>query len=251
MTSTAIDRAAPLPLYFQLKQQLVGEIRDHGLAPGDRLPSESAIERRYGVSRTTIRQALNELVIEGVVERVQGKGTFVAAPKITHVPLLTSFTENMRSQGYVPSRRVLVSVVAEAPPDVAAKLSLERSGERCRFLRRLLLADDEVVGVAETWLPVSVLGPHDEFFDPVQLEQGSLYDLLQGPDIGLVLHRGVETVKPRVADAQYASLLQCGEHASVLVVDRLTYTPEERPVEATRMVFAGSRYEYKAEMFRP
>lgn len=251
MMNLGLDRDGPLPLYFQLKQAILREIRRNGLAPGDRLPTEAVIEATYGVSRSTIRQALNELVAEGVVERIQGKGTFVATPKITHVPLLTSFTENMRNQGFVPSRRVLISETREAPAEIAAKLRLHDGTKRCRFLRRQLLADDQFVGVADTWLPVAVLGAHDELFDPALLEQGSLYDLLQGPEIGLALHRGVETVTPLLADAELAALLACPEGSPVLVVDRLTYSPDERPVEATRMVFDGARYEYRVQMFKP
>lgn len=246
-----VDRRAPLPLYHQLKQALVDDIERRGLTAGDRLPTEAEIERRYRVSRSTIRQALRDLVVEGVVERIQGKGTFVAGGHLTHVPLLTSFTENMRAQGHTPSRRVLESRVAVPPPGVATVLGLEADGQRCRFLRRLLSADGQPVGVAETWLPVAVLGAHDDLFDPARLESGSLYDLLQSPPIGLVLHRGVETVRSGLADADHARLLGCEPGAAVLVVDRLTHTPQDRPVEATRMVFAGGRYEYRVEMFRP
>jgi GntR family transcriptional regulator len=245
-----LDRRGPLPLYFQLKHSLLREIHDNGLGPGNRLPSEAQIESRYGVSRTTIRQALNELAVEGVIERTQGKGTFVASPNITHLPLLTSFTENMLSQGYEPSRRVLVSMVADPPEDIAYRLQLA-ARRRCRFLRRLLLADQEIVGLAETWLPLDILGSREELFDASRLEQGSLYDLLQGPDIKLDLHRGVEKVYPAVASNQYAAFLECSPESPVLVVDRLTYTSEQRPVEATHMVFDGSRYEYSVEMFRP
>lgn len=245
-----LDRRGPLPLYFQLKHSILREIHDNGLGPGNRLPSEAQIESRYGVSRTTIRQALNELVVEGVIERTQGKGTFVASPNITHLPLLTSFTENMLSQGYEPSRRVLVSMVADPPEDIASRLQLA-ARRRCRFLRRLLLADQEIVGLAETWLPLDILGSREELFDASRLEEGSLYDLLQGPDIRLDLHRGVEKVHPAVASSQYADFLQCSAESPVLVVDRLTFTSEQRPVEATRMIFAGNRYEYTVEMFRP
>ena len=141
-----LSRGAPLPLYFQLREELLEEIRKKGLKPGDRLPTEAALERRYRVSATTIRRALNDLAAEGLVRRIQGKGTFVGTPKIHHEPLLRSFTELLLSQGYMPEHRLLESSVEPAPIDVAGDLGIEE-GASCRYLRRLHLADGEPIGV--------------------------------------------------------------------------------------------------------
>lgn len=245
-----VDRSAPLPLYHQLKQALMGEIRGDQLRPGDQLPTEAAIEERYGVSRSTIRQALNELVLEGHVERIQGKGTFVAPKRITHLPYLTSFSENMRSQGYTPSRRVVHRRTEDPPADVAAKLETEQPGE-CLYLQRTLFADGEPIGVADTWLPVQVLGGSADALDVERLERFSLYGLLQAPPIELDLHHGVELITPAVADAEHARLLEMPEGTPVLVVDRVSRDAAERVVESTRMVFDGNRYAYRVEMSRP
>jgi GntR family transcriptional regulator len=245
-----LDRRAPLPLYFQLREALLGDIRDRGLRPGDRLPTEAELERRYGVSRSTIRQAMNELAAEGLIQRVQGKGTFLGSPKIQHVPVLTSYSELLRSQGYRPSHRLLASATRPAPPEVAESLRVDE-GEPCRFLRRLFLADDDPVGLAETWLPQEVLGEHDALFERGAIEHGSLYELLQAEPISLRLHRAVETINPGVAEADEAALLACEAGSPLLVIHRVTYTPEERSIEWTRLLFAGGRYEYRVEMQRP
>src|SRR5947199_363357 len=139
-----LDRNNPVPLYYQLRQALLEEIRRNDLKAGDQLPTELDIERRFQVSKSTIRQAISDLVADGIVERIQGKGTFVAAPKIRHIPMLTSFKENMLSQGYAPSHRTLTSYATDAPEEVATRLEVTE-GTRCRFLRRLLLADGEVI----------------------------------------------------------------------------------------------------------
>lgn len=246
----ALDRDAPLPLYFQLREALLRDMRERGLRPGDRLPTEAEIERRYRVSRATIRQALAELAAEGVIRRVQGLGTFVAVPKIRHVPLLTSFSELVASQGFVPSHRLLASTAADAPPEVAAELGLEGDG-RCRCLRRLLLADDRVVGLAETWLPGRVVGEHEDRLERDRLGDGSLYELLQSPPFGLDLDHAVETISPSVAAQADAALLGCEVGSPVLVVRRVTFTPDDRPVESTRLLFVGDRYEYRVELLRP
>jgi GntR family transcriptional regulator len=248
--SAPLNRRDPLPLYFQLREAILREMEDGGLRAGDRLPTEAALQHRYGVSRSTIRQALAELAAEGVIRTVHGVGTFVAESKIRHVPLLTSFTELVSSQGFEPSHQVLDSVVVGAPPDVAVELGVE-PGTACRFLRRLLLADGAAVGVAETWLPHAVVGAHEELFEQDRLGRGSLYAVLQAPPVGLQLHRAVESISPRVADADAAGLLGCEEGSPVLSIKRVTFTPEDRVVEATHLVFAGDRYEYRVELHRP
>lgn len=246
-----LDSRAALPLYAQLQEAIQAEIAESGLRAGDKLPTESELEERYGVSRTTIRQALQGLVNDGVIERRQGKGTFVAGPRISHVPLLTSFTENMRGQGYEPSRRVIESATKQADEHLSDVLKLGPAQRGCRYLRRLLLADGRVVGISVTWLPVHVLGEHDELFEPSTLEQGSLYDLLQRPPFDLVLHSGVETVTPGVATSDDATYLECEVGDPILVVDRVSLDDRSRPVEATQMRFHGTRYQYRVEVARP
>lgn len=245
-----LDRTAPLPLYAQLRDALLQEVREGGLQPGDRFPTEAEIQERYRVSRATVRQALADLESAGVVRRVQGLGSFVAAPKIRHVPQLTSFSELAASQGFEPSHRVLASSLEAAPADVAGELGLE-AGAPCRFLRRLLLADGDAVGLAETWLPAAALNGHDELFEPGRLDEGSLYEMLRSAPVGLALDHAAETVSAGVADAASAALLGCEEGTPVLLIRRLTFTPDERPVESTRLVFVGDRYEYRVELQRP
>jgi GntR family transcriptional regulator len=245
-----LDREAPLPLYAQLKDALLREIREGGLQPGDRFPSEATIQERYRVSRATVRQALADLEAGGVIRKVQGLGSFVAAPKIRHVPLLASFSELAASQGFAPSHRVLSSRVEDVPGAAADDLGLA-AGTRCRFLRRLFLADESVVGLAETWLPVSALRGHDSLLDRDRLDDGSMYEVLQGEPIGLVLDHAVETISPGAADAASAELLGCEPGSPVLLIRRLTFLPDGRVVESTRLVFVGDRYEYRVELERP
>ena len=245
-----LDREAPLPLYAQLKDALLREIREGGFEPGDRFPTEAAIRDRYGVSRATVRQALRDLEESGVIRKVQGLGTFVAVPKIRHIPLLTSFAELAASQGFRPSHRVLSSAVDGAPADVAGELGIPE-GTHCRHLRRLFLADGETVGLAETWLPVDALGGHDLLLERSRLNGGSMYEVLRREPIGLVLDHASETISPGVADAGSASLLGCDPGTPVLLIRRLTFTPEGRAVESTRLVFVGERYEYRVELQLP
>lgn len=246
--SWRIARDLPYPLYYQLKQSLLHTIRSQQLRPGDRLPTESEIEAEFRVSRSTIRQALSQLVAEGVVERIQGKGTFVATPQIRHVPRLTSFAENMRAQGYAPTRRVLDSSERPAAAAVAELLEI-REGDRCRYLKRLLLADARPVGIAQSWIPIAPLTGHEQVFD--RLGEGSLYECLQGPPLSLVLHRGIENITAELLDESDAELLGSLPETPALMVSRISWIAGGRPIEWTKMTFAGSRYEYQVELGRP
>lgn len=244
-----VDRRSHLPLYVQLEQALLNMIGTQGLLPGDRLPTEAEIATTYAVSRQTIRQALSRLVADGHVERVQGLGSFVAKPRPTHQSLLTSFTENMTAQGYIPQRRLLRSETVQTPSALREEPGF--SAEHCQFVLRLLLADLRPIGVSQTWLPVDALGGRLDLFTPEVLESGSLYELLQGPDIRLQLHRGTETVRAELATDEQAQLLECPPSAPTLVVRRSSRTRTGRAVEWTVMTFAADRYEYSVELLRP
>lgn len=238
-----------MPLYAQLERALVTDMDARGLKPGDRLPTEAVISETYAVSRATVRQALMRLVTDGRVERVQGLGSFVARPRPTHQPLLTSFTENMRAQGFRPRRQVLVSETVSTPDEQVGLFGDQTP--QCQYICRILLADDEPVGISNTWLPLEVLGDRLDLFTPAALESGSLYDLLQGPDIRIQLHRGTETIRAGQATEEQANLLQCPLGGPTLIVRRATYSHEDRPIESTVMTFAADRYEYRVNLFPP
>src|SRR5690349_19645318 len=118
--------AGPTPLYDQLKEILRQEIAKGAYRPEEQLPSETQLVQRYNISRTTVRQALNDLVNEGILYRRQGKGTFVAPPKIEQeLVRLTDFVEDMAQAGLNPSSKVISLTEEAASPEVAATLGLE------------------------------------------------------------------------------------------------------------------------------
>lgn len=244
--TAVVSRTDPLPLYIQLENALLERIRTQGLEPGDRLPTEAEIEAEYLVSRATIRTALNRLVAAGQVERVQGLGSFVARPRPMHQTLLNSFTENMRAQGFRPHRRLLRSSVVE--PDDVVRSALRLARGDCQCVERLLLADDQPIAIARTWLPVEALKGRLELFSPDALVSTSLYELLQGPPIGLRLVGGVETIRASLVARAQARLLECRTGSAALEVRRTAFGPGGRPVEYSVMTFAADRYEYHVEL---
>lgn len=244
------DRRTAVPLWVQLREELRAEIERQGLRPGDRLPTEAELEERYGVSRSTIRQAVGELEAEGLLERVQGRGTFVATSRIRHLPVLTSFSELLRSQGHRPSHRLMVHRVEAAPVEAVQALGLADSAP-CRFYERILIADDQPVGVSRSWLPLEVLGSHD---GPIVsgIEAGrSLYALLTECSAELVPAHGAETIRPALADATASRLLGCEPGTALLHIRRTTWTAADRPLEWTELVFVPGRYEYRVELQSP
>lgn len=247
MTSL-LDRTASEPLHIQLKRAVLGEIREGRMHPGDRLPSEQELEDRYGVSRTTIRQAVASLATDGIVARIQGKGTFLQDPEVSHVPRLTSFTQNMLAQGHVPSKELLESARVAAPLTPAIASADDAYGGQCRYLRRLLLADGRPIGVADTWLPLVALKGHDEPLEGDRLREQSLYHVLEAPPILLQMRRGVELVYASPAEPALAHLLRAPVDSPLLVAERSTYTGEGAPAEFTRMSFAANRYVYRVEL---
>ena len=144
------------PLYSRVETVIAGEIADGVLRVGDQLPTEDALIARFEVSRITVRRAIQNLVSRGLVEIRRGKGTFVAAPKITHdLTELTGFVEDMHAIGRKPTARVLGREIVPADATVATQLALTR-GERVVRIRRVRLADGIPLSFDETFLPVEI-----------------------------------------------------------------------------------------------
>lgn len=244
-----MQRRAHEPLYHQLKRALLEQVDQDGLLPGDRFPSEAEIEAKYRVSRSTVRQAVQHLVLEGRLQRIQGKGTFLADVGLIHTTFLTSFTENMQEQGHEPSREVLEVETQPMPPRVARELGLAEGSDRldALYLLRVLLVDGQPVGLAETWLPLSTLGERVDVLTRENLTDSSLYALLR-TEVGLELRDGRETVYVLAADSRISAALNCAHGAPMLAVDRTTFGREGEPVEFTHLTFDGARYRYRSSL---
>ena len=152
-----IDRANPLPYYVQLKEALRERIERGDWRQGDQLPSEPELCHSFNVSRTVVRQALQELEYEGLIVRERGKGTFVAAPKISEslVQRLTGFYQDMVNLGHIPVTRVLKQEIVPASHKTAAYLQLEE-GSSVIQIDRLRYIDDEPIVLVTTYLPYSI-----------------------------------------------------------------------------------------------
>ena len=241
-----IDRRSLLPFYHQLKQLLLADISARNTQPGDRLPSDHELCARYDVSRTVVRQALSELEAEGVIERVKGKGTFVAQPKAAEglVQSLTGLFEDVAARGSHLRSEIFRQEVVPADDRLAQDLELE-PGDSVLVLDRLRYIDDEPWVWTSTQLPYR-LAPGLENED---LRDRSLYAVLeQKYDVRLV--RGRRSVGAAVAGADLARKLAIARGAAVLVLRSVSLGTDGRPVEAFVAYHRGDRSSFEVELTR-
>ena len=230
----AAIREGPQPKHLQLTSLLTA-LASERLSPGAAIPSERELMATYAVSRATVRRSIESLVGDGLLERVHGKGTFVARPRLESRPHLLSFTEDMRRRGLTPSTRLLALEVARPPADVATALGLRR-GSRAWRLERVRLADGRALALQEGWYPRAPLPDLDR-----RDLSGSLYELF-ARDYGLVIASAAQTLWGESADGPTARLLDAELHTPLLVLRRVSSTGD-RAVEHTVSRYRGDRYQ--------
>ena len=242
----SLDRSDPVPLHVQLKKALKDQILSGSWKTGDLVPAEPELCRDFGVSRTTVRQALAELTHEGLVVRERGRGTFVAPAKLTEraVERLSGFFEDMVALGYPPVSRVLKQEVVPAAEQVAARLNL-RPGTRVVEIERLRLVQGEPVLLTTTYLPHK-LCPGLESAD---LTRRSLYEYLESV-CGLTLARGRRTIEAVAADARQAKLLHIRKGAPLVFLESVSYLADGRPIEFYLALHRGDRSRFEVELVR-
>lgn len=231
-----VSRDSQIPLYHQVANNLRERILSGAWPAGRRIPAEQELTRLYGASRITIRQALANLQQEGLISREPGRGSFVRDPTITAGPRrLTSFTEEMRAHGQVPSSRVLS--LGEVPADeaVAEKLGI-KSGDPVIRLERLRFGAGEPVGIQTAHLPSARFPALAD----VDFSQASLYEELQRR-YGTVIEEAEETYIVSRIEGEAAERLDVPAGTPGLVVERVSWSGR-RAVEFTRSLMRGDRY---------
>ncbi|MFW6063185.1 MAG: GntR family transcriptional regulator [Chloroflexota bacterium] len=232
-----------MPLYLQLYQLLRRRIRSGVLKPGDMLPSEMSLMERYDVSRATVRQALKELVSDGLIVRERGRGTFVAPPSVEqNLVRIVSFTEDMNQRGLTPGTRLVSARLMPATEYMAEKLGIA-PGEKLARIERLRLADGEPLSVEVSCLVYR--------YCPGVLEkdytQESLRLILER-QYGLRLARAEQSLQAVAADEELAKLLEIEVGDPLLFLERISYSDYDVPVEFLRIYHRGDRYTLRNEL---
>lgn len=228
------------PLYDQLVDILTDKI-EHEYRLGDLLPSERELSDRYGLSRTTVRLALQELERLGLVIRQHGRGTFVAdrSAQTTNLSQAYSFSEQMRSMGREPSTTILEFSVIEADKNLAEHMGT-RIGERLYKIKRLRSADDMPMMVERSYLPVRKFMT----LKRPMLEKKALYDIVE-QDFREKIGVAEEEFFASIARPADAHLLDISEGAPVLDLIRTTYNTSNEIVEYTLSVARADQFKYK------
>jgi GntR family transcriptional regulator, N-acetylglucosamine utilization regulator len=230
-----IDHQSPVPKYFQLREILL-DLVESELDADQAIPSERELATRFGLSRMTVRQAVDHLVSEGRLYRVQGKGTFVARPKIEMPLRLASFTEDMRARGLEPGSRDLDRRTDAASAHLARALQIA-PGDPVHVIERLRTADGIPMAVERSHIPEAVApGLAD-----ASLAGRSLYDVLASR-YGVLLDRGDQTIEAGIADPTDAALLDLPGGSAVLLLQRRSFAGE-RPVEFAVSTYRADRYQ--------
>ncbi|MCS7220419.1 MAG: GntR family transcriptional regulator [Anaerolineae bacterium] len=232
----SISKNHPVPIYYQLEQEIRHRIEMGEWKPGDLLPSERELAERYQISRMTVRQALANLVNDGLLYRERGRGTFVARPKIhKRLSSLTSFTEDMRARGKLAGAEVLQLKLEPASPAVARDLAVP-AGQPIVLVERLRLADREPVGIERSHL--SFAGCEAIMREDLT---GSLYRLLK-EKYGIIPTHAEERIEAGLCPAREAQWLGIHRSAPVLLITRVTYSQEGLPFEYVESVYRADRY---------
>jgi GntR family transcriptional regulator len=236
---------AEAPLYGKVEEVLASEIARGDHQPGDRLPSEDELLARFGVSRITIRRAIQNLIQRGMVEIRRGRGTFVLAPKVSQeLTKLTGFVEDMDTHGRKASARVMSQGVVAASSRVAQHLGISK-GTRVMRIERVRLADSVPMSFDETYLPLEIgrkIVRNDLRVMPIFTLLEEMY--------GIPLTEAEYTLEAAAASAHVADALNVPEGAPVFRIERTSFTTDGKPIDYEMLSYRGDLIRFVTRLGR-
>lgn len=245
-----LERDSPVPLYYQIQRNLIEQIESNAFAPGAEFPTEKELMRLYGVSRATVRHALDNLVRQGYLTRQRGLGTFVSVKvEDTRSEKLRGFLEHMRDQGLDVGCEILFCGHRKAPAKVAKALNLGADAEPSPFLvHRVGIVENEPMGLAEVWLNV-------ERSVDVTAEELAKYNVLHTfvedlyfEEYGLRLASGTKTLEATVATSEEARLLGVEPGSPLLLVQVRIKSSTGKMLVYIKTLYRGDRYVYATQL---
>ncbi|MGQ9623605.1 MAG: GntR family transcriptional regulator [Candidatus Caldatribacteriaceae bacterium] len=241
-----LTKDSPIPIHVQLRDALRQALESGEYEPGDRFFSENEIAKKYGVSRMTVRRVMDDLLREGFIFRVPGKGTFVARQKIVEkLTELVGFTKDMERKGCIPSTKVLKKRVVYPPRKIRELLRLEK-GEKTLLLKRVRYASGEPMALQTAYIPLKFFPGIEE----VDFEKESLYDTFKRfgrPPVWAKQDMEATLIK----DGEQTRLLGVTLGSAGMLSERLTYDLEGDPIEFTVTLFRGENYRFTVHLTNP
>ncbi|MFJ7724703.1 GntR family transcriptional regulator [Neobacillus sp. NPDC097160] len=239
-----LDSSSFVPLYHQLKEIIVENIENNVWNPDDKIPSEHQLSEHYCVSRNTTKRAIDDLVQEGVLYRVQGTGTFVTRPKIEQsLSGFYSFSKVLKEKGLKPTDTILEIKVDKVPPQVAQELGMNRD-EDVVVLRRLRCANGEPIILETSYIPNRLVGNIDQM---KLVGEKPLYDIL-ADEYDILVTSAKETFEPVLIKPADASFLQVKQGSPVLLLERVAFDQRKMPVEYCKSIVRGDRCRFYTEL---
>lgn len=232
-----LDRSGPIPLYFQVATRIEGAILDGRLPPGSRLENEVALGERLGLSRPTIRRAIQDLVDKGLLVRRRGIGTQVVHGQVTRKVELTSLYEDLASENRAPTTEILVHEIIGAPARVAERLDVEVDSP-VLHLQRVRCADGVPLAILENYLPEALSDVSES-----DLAAHGLYQVLRGRGVAIRVAR--QNIGARRATPAESALLQIDRNDAVLTMDRTAYDNSGRAVEYGHHAYRPDLYSFE------
>lgn len=242
--TTPINRDSPVPLHHQMRNYLLGCLERGELLPGQQLLHEREYATRFGISLAPVRQAILDLVKEGYLYRVPGRGTFVREEKVEEkISLLSSFSESMQAKGIDAVLRVIELSVGKAAPRVRAALGT--GDQPVVSLQRVALVENKAIALLISSLPARLV-PGLETLD---LNGQSLYRVLER-HYGIVLARAENTIEVVRCLAAQSTLLGIPVGTPMLRVEGKTYDVKDQLVEFAQVLYRADRFRFTIESFR-
>lgn len=245
-TVVMINKNSPIPIYYQLEEEIKKKIQNEELGPGDALPSEREFAEEYQISRMTVRQAINNMVNEGLLYRQKGRGTYVADQKFEQdLSGLTSFSEDMRKREFVPSSELISIRTLNHTPLISEKLKLTADDLVYEF-KRLRLADNEPIALETIYTPVKIIGDIDE----VDITK-SFYQYLENK-LNLTIDYGYQTIEAALGNKEEIKYLKINKGEPILLMQRTSYLkdPNETPIEFVKSAYRADKYKFNMYMKR-
>jgi GntR family transcriptional regulator len=212
------------------------------LGVGTAIPSERQLSAELGVSRLTLRAALDDLAREGYLSRRRGSGTYVQQPKISQELTITSFSEDMRKRGMVPGSRTLSMTTTHAGARLGRFLNVSPS-EEIVVVKRLRLADGETMAIETLHIPAALVPG----LTPASLDNGSFYELLSDR-YGVVVAGGTQAIEPTVTNEEESEALGVPLHSPAFLFERTSRDESGRTIEFVQSVYRGDRYRIVTEL---
>lgn len=245
-----IDTSLTAPLFLQVKEALADWIndglRDSTLSPGDRVPSENALSKKLEVSGITVRRALNELEQDGLIQRIQGRGSFIARPPkvVMGLDRLYSLTTAALERGMTPARKVLGSQQIEATESIAQQLQIS-PGDLVAKLVRLRLVDDIPLAVDTSYLPLALFPQIIED----DLDRHALYDLMTNKYQTEPI-RAREYLEPTLINESEAHLLGVPIRSPAMLITRLAFGANDVALEFNKSIIRGDMCRFSIDMLK-